>query len=487
MGSGQSRPVRRVRAHNRPNNSAKSPAKSPAKSHAKSPAERLAGFRSVAVNAKRPRGTVKGSSSGSNHRNYRSPPNPNVYLSRLRLKLPQDLGLSPENAEGLLDLDRELINEFRNPRNLTLAKIDEFIGRHYDLMDEDRATRVVGNSRRKMEAFNGTDSFEVMHSSANNLDCLFHSFLTASCPNFRKCRQHDKDEFANFFRRVIFLTLPVVQAYAVAQPHTYNQMLQRIMGRDFLEELEVKLLAAQFHIRLLFLVNDDGDSAQEFIDAHVLSIEIPSVNADTDDSGWPIICLFTDMTHYECVRVDGRYILTLDDVAVEAHPGNNFNFEYNAKLFGPNVVPNNTTNMVGTRRARGNPALALRSPALDSNSIGIVLKRSATNKNKDPISRSDLISRGSYIITTYSGRTIQTQFNVNRQNDRIKFNLFTATPSIAMLNLKRNSGVPKQVFYVTLAEYRNFLDNILNKNREWTVQGENNKKIKIPGRWETDA
>ena len=161
MGNSPSRPVRRVRA---PNTSAKSPAKSP-----------FTFFKSPLVNTKRPRGvpSTKKANAPPNHRDFRSPLNPNVYIGRLRRKT-QGLGLSPENANAILEVDRELINEFRDPRNLSLDMINRFIERHYELISEDRATRVVGDSRRKMSRFefNNDDNFEVMHSSAS---CLWRT------------------------------------------------------------------------------------------------------------------------------------------------------------------------------------------------------------------------------------------------------------------------------------------------------------------------
>jgi hypothetical protein len=454
------------------------------------------------VNTKRPRGvpSTKKTNALPNHRDFRSPLNPNVYFGRLRRKT-QGLGLSPENANAILEVDRELLNAFRDPRNLSLDIINRFIERHYELISEDRATRVVGDSRRKMSGFefNNDDNFEVMHSSANNLDCLFHSFLTATCPNFRRCKQHDKDEFANFFRRVIFLTLPVVQAYAVAQPHTYNQMLQRIMERDFLAELEIKLLAAQFHIRLLFLVNDDGDSILQFIDANVLALEIPSVGQNTDDSDWPIICLFTDMTHYESIRVNENYILTLDNIVVRAKPRvpivadvpNNIP-GYNPANFGPNVVPSRRrpalairspafNNMVGTRRSRGSPPVnnaynlnnfGSRRRALADDSVAVIVPNHRKNHSND-----NILFNGVYTFKK------DHYFTVTRGNEnKIKFTFEDIIPSFRHLN-RDQSG---RIFNISLNQYQNFLENIVDQRKEWIIYSKG-KRLLIPGTWREDT
>ena len=206
--------------------------------------------------------------------NYLHPPTSENLLLEVRRRLAR------AGLPDLSDHDRNLLNNLT-----TIANIEECISRIYNrFLDEENAT-IRKESLRKI----GYNSLERMVASSNNYDCLIHSFLTSISQSFRKLDEDDKNEFANFFRRRIFLTLPVIRQYLNSPTHTgtyiyacsrcneefdsiaeFEQHLvtnhtnrypfirrnfedafrARVMGKMFLSDTEIMLLAAQFRISI---------------------------------------------------------------------------------------------------------------------------------------------------------------------------------------------------------------------------------------------
>ena len=237
----------------------------------------------------------------------KKPPTVKNYTRRLKKKL-KALGL-PKAERNIILADEQ---KFFNLDNITIEKVNEFIGKYYDLIEERVATKVV----RKLKNFSEeTEEWDVIDSSINNNDCLVHSFLMATCPNFRKCAQKDKDEFANFFRRVVFLRLPAVICYSLVS-EDYAEMATRVMGAGFLQDPELLLLAAQFKFRVLSASEQDDGNKLYLINSELISGLITEAcsDPDIDDSEWPIICIYTNMAHFEAVRAHGDYEITEEQV-----------------------------------------------------------------------------------------------------------------------------------------------------------------------------
>ena len=193
----------------------------------------------------------------------------------------------------------------------SISDINKIIGIMYDLKPDESETTIV---LRKLRGFGLVASdWDVIHSSSNNFDCLIHSFLTATCDNFRRLVQDDKDEFANFFRRAIFLKLPVVLCYKEYEPDIYNRIENTIHRRAYLEEMVLFLLAAQFKFQVLAASSSTAFEKQlQLIDSGSLKIVLPSPCCEWRDNNnsildWPLYCIYTNGEHFESVRVDGKY------------------------------------------------------------------------------------------------------------------------------------------------------------------------------------
>jgi len=243
---------------------------------------------------------------------HRNVPNSNYYLKRLRDKLKGEIGNL--NNAALLELtkhDEKLLENIE-----TIHDVNEIILRMYDLAaDESKTTRVL----RKLKGFGEiANDWDVIYSSGNNLDCLIHSILTATCSNFRRLEQDDKNEFANFFRRKIFLNLPVVKCYEVVEEGPiFKELSNRIKGRDFLEDTELFLLAAQFQIRILSASSGRAAIGNQFylVDGRAIKGILPEACCNWEnDNDWPIICIYTNMAHFESVKVANTYYLTENQV-----------------------------------------------------------------------------------------------------------------------------------------------------------------------------
>jgi hypothetical protein len=237
--------------------------------------------------------------------NFRNVPTKEYYLKRIKSKF--DSNLDQIVIDGLLKEELEFLENIK-----TIANINEIISRMYDLeRDESRTT----TAKRKLTSFGDeVANWDVIFSSGNNFDCLIHSFLTATCSNFRRLVQKDKDEFANFFRRGIFLNLPVVLCYKREERDMYKELEDRVMSKDFLEDVELFLLGAQFKVQFLSASSGRANIGNQFylIDANAIKTILPAEcfrnNRNVDN--WPIYCIYTNMAHYEAIRVDGKYEIT---------------------------------------------------------------------------------------------------------------------------------------------------------------------------------
>lgn len=228
------------------------------------------------------------------------------------------------NAEinGIVAHDLDLLEKLDDIKN-----VNEIIGRLYDLGDASKTTWIVQDSGKDVTLAtrgfgDSLDNWKVIYSSGNNLDCLFHSFLTATCANFRRLAQDDKKEFANFFRRNVFLELPVVKAYKPdgdEQKGIFEEMKRRIRSEDFLQDPEIYFLAAQFKFRIFSARSDRyiGNTFQKIYgDALRTTLGLDKIihNGENSRDRWPTICIFTNGAHYESIRVSDRYELTAADI-----------------------------------------------------------------------------------------------------------------------------------------------------------------------------
>ena len=220
------------------------------------------------------------------------------FIARRNEQL-RTLGLRIEDIASIIKEDTDLLQNVT-----TLHNINTLILRFYadNMIPEDRSTEPVGI----LEGF-GVDGLYRMNASKNNCDCLAHSFLTATCENFRRLEQNSKDEFANFFRRTIFLTLPAVQCFMVNERDEGRTMARRVMSSGFLYEQELRLLAAQFHVNILAATGESGRFQPTDVEALRLTLPAACVPGGVFQH---TIGIYTSGRHFEALRDAEGYIFS---------------------------------------------------------------------------------------------------------------------------------------------------------------------------------
>ena len=96
-----------------------------------------------------------------------------------------------------------------------------------------------------------------MYSSGSNCDCLVHSFLTVTCPNFRSLTQPSKNEFASIFRRQMLPRL--VTRYPVSgkppvEIARFKRNLQKTptpLDDGYLADSDISIIAQLFDVSIL--------------------------------------------------------------------------------------------------------------------------------------------------------------------------------------------------------------------------------------------
>jgi hypothetical protein len=271
--------------------------------------------------------------------------------------------LSDAEVASMIQVDLELLKNVT-----TLDNINMLIGRFYKMKAEDEATRPVG----VLEGF-GVDGLFRMNASTNNNDCLAHSFLTATCENFRRLDQPSKDEFANFFRRTVFLILPAVQCFIGNERRAGQEMARRVMSSGFLEEQELRLLAAQFRVNILAATGESGrfQPATRATLTHVLPAECLRGGAFTDT-----IAIFTNGTHFEALRDREGYTFSERKIGDFIRRSEN---AANARLGAGN---NNMARAIAAS-LQGASAKSTKQPALNYNSLAKVMGISVAQLKRD--------------------------------------------------------------------------------------------------------
>ena len=128
----------------------------------------------------------------------------------------------------------------------TIEDLNATIGAMYggDLVDEQVGTVPTGETLKKFKQ----NKLFMMNSSANQFDCLIHSFLTSVSENFRRLPQLEKDAFASYFRRTLYpLILPTLRL----TDEKIRTILGRVMIRAFLEDEDIEKICEFYKINML--------------------------------------------------------------------------------------------------------------------------------------------------------------------------------------------------------------------------------------------
>ena len=233
-----------------------------------------------------------------NSRHFTNPPRIQDFIERRKTQL-RSLNLDLGVVDSIIQEDINLLH------NITeIDNINKLILRLYDLDQEHIVTEPVG----VLDDF-GVEGLYKMNASINNHDCLMHSFLTSTCENFRRLNQHFKDEFANFFRRTVFLSLPVVQCFMRYNPVEGKKMEKRILSTDFLHEYELYLLVAQFRVNILAAQGEDDVNLFQRVNRDALHLRLPG-ECIPQENFRTTIAIYTSGAHFESLRDAEGYIFS---------------------------------------------------------------------------------------------------------------------------------------------------------------------------------
>jgi len=245
----------------------------------------------------------------------KNPPSVQKIIDRIRTKYQNIDDLTQKEIEQMVEKDKTDIL-----KNLsTLDGLENVIQMLYSdsfvTGGEEKATKSVGELSPNF----GVEGFERMNASANNYDCLIHSFLTAISKNFRLLKQRSKDEFANFFRRTIFLGLPIVACSIQAksgntapEKEEKKNIVNTIQAaKGYLQDNIIFLLAAQFHVNILTATSDK----RVYLFNYHTADSLRELGLIPKDCKFPrkferTISIYTSGDHFEALRHrDYRYNL----------------------------------------------------------------------------------------------------------------------------------------------------------------------------------
>ena len=133
-----------------------------------------------------------------------------------------------------------------------------------------------------------------VHSSSHKNDCLVHSFLTALIPSFRKLKRQDKDEYADFFRRVVLVQ------------KLNKKFSDDLLAEGFLQDNEADALAVKYHVSIITIEENTID-LQKTLRTFVLNWE---------KRVYPFIILYNPGDyHFRPVRVikSGRFFFSQEE------------------------------------------------------------------------------------------------------------------------------------------------------------------------------
>jgi hypothetical protein len=208
----------------------------------------------------------------------------------------------------------------------TLQGLNDFIAGRYSgkMGDEARLTvsagRTIGSYMTDFKDYTFSQ-YECMHSEGSNSDCLIHSFLTATCPAFRRLTSRktgggtDKNDFATWFRHYVYPSLPNVQAkLADTSPDPLRDskgkiIKQRTVGEVarhriftpsiFLADQDVGLLCNAYGVNILSFEGQEG-------------LQTMRINgSDIRDPSRPVYMISNSVgVHFEAVRTpEGSYTI----------------------------------------------------------------------------------------------------------------------------------------------------------------------------------
>jgi hypothetical protein len=154
----------------------------------------------------------------------------------------------------------------------------------------------------------------VIESSGDSNDCLIHSFLTATCPNFRRLRRPQKEQFAHSFRVDLLPKYPEIQAYIEGStPDNAGRTAHdRLFGEFFLGDEDLQAICRVFRVNVV-IVQGARRVGRHTDPAMMISF------IEYDDER--VFFIYNNGTnHFESIRPSRSYYLTQAEAQVAIAP-----------------------------------------------------------------------------------------------------------------------------------------------------------------------
>lgn len=198
----------------------------------------------------------------------------------------------------------------------SLEGLNAFIELNYRLGEESRMTtptsRTVGAVITNYKRYSFS-KYQIMFSSGNNSDCLIHTFLTATCPAFRRLAQADKNAFATWVRLYVLPASPVLQRKFADDSPDDGELGGKTVGEEarlrfftageFLADIDIGQIAMIYQVNILTFEKQAGQQT--------VRLSIGSSAALQPNTP---VYMFMNASgaHFESVRTDtGSYTIPL--------------------------------------------------------------------------------------------------------------------------------------------------------------------------------
>lgn len=153
----------------------------------------------------------------------------------------------------------------------------------------------------------------IIDSDGDGNDCLIHSFLTATCPNFRRLALHHKRQFARSFRVDFLPKFPEIQRHFDTVDDRGITGRERFMEERFLGDEDLQV------IRRIFNVNIVVFQGQRKVGRVVNPAMVTSMIENPED--FKVYFIFNNGTnHFESIKPGDVYFLPIDAATVSIEP-----------------------------------------------------------------------------------------------------------------------------------------------------------------------
>jgi len=156
-------------------------------------------------------------------------------------------------------------------------------------------------------------AWPIMDSDGDGNDCLIHSFLTATCPNFRRLALHHKRQFARSFRVDFLPKFPEIQRHFDTVDDRGITGRERFMEERFLGDEDLQVIRRMFNVNIVVF------QGQRKVGRVVNPAMVTSMIENPDD--FKVYFIFNNGTnHFESIKPGDVYFLPIDAATVSIEP-----------------------------------------------------------------------------------------------------------------------------------------------------------------------